>query len=356
MLEETYAGTNVGSLCNSELWWRDHYDDLHGRGYKLFLNTDHNQATTLPAMAHAVRIEDGRQVTLQKVFSQERPNELPIAQLFSSPGLKDNPKNHCIPLLDLVDLSHNANPDAGKFMVIPFLRPFDNPPFQTYGEFVAFFMQISEGLKFMHEQNVTNGDCTVNNIMFDPSGMYPDHPVRRDWRAKRYSRTERPPRYYFIDFGLSHQYSSRNVLEEQPRGDDMTSPPEHKRGGLCNPFRTDIYHLGSFVRDNFLKKYNGFEFMGDLVCAMTDENPARRPRIEDVIERFESICSSLSAVMLRSPITSKNDHTVCIVYRHLRQLTRTIAYVIHRRPAIPLPGGLRMQDIRLHSSPRVLYH
>ncbi|KAH9970470.1 hypothetical protein BJV74DRAFT_867045 [Russula compacta] len=41
-------------------------------------------------------------------------------------------------------------------MVMPFLRPFNDPRFQTYGEFVAFFMQISEGLKFMHERRVAH--------------------------------------------------------------------------------------------------------------------------------------------------------------------------------------------------------
>ena len=91
----------------------------------------------------AVRVEDGRQVMLKKVLPEEGPYELLITQLFSSPGLKGHPKNHCVPLLDLVDLSQTGT-DGRKLMVLPFLRPFTNPRFQTYGEFVAFFMQISE--------------------------------------------------------------------------------------------------------------------------------------------------------------------------------------------------------------------
>ncbi len=96
--------------------------------------------------------------------------------------------------------------------------------------------------------------------MFDPSGMYPDgyHPVaihrslNFKGRAKRYSRTERPPRYYMIDFGLSRRYPSRDVLDEPLRGGDK-SAPEHGRGGRCNPFHTDIYYLGNLVRECFLK-------------------------------------------------------------------------------------------------------
>ena len=96
--------------------------------------------------------------------------------------------------------------------------------------------------------------------MFDPSGMYPHgyHPVQVNrrlnfkGRAKRYSRTERPPRYYMIDFGLSRRYSSRNALDEPLRGGDK-SAPEHGRGEPCNPFHTDIYYLGNLVRECFMK-------------------------------------------------------------------------------------------------------
>jgi len=91
----------------------------------------------------AVRIEDGRQVTLKKVLPDEGPYELSITEFFSSPGLKEDPRNHCVPLLELIDLSPDK-PDGEKLIVMPFLRPFNNPRFQTYGEFVAFFMQISE--------------------------------------------------------------------------------------------------------------------------------------------------------------------------------------------------------------------
>jgi len=117
---------------------------------------------------------------------------------------------------------------------------------------------------FAHRTHFTRSfhfrDCTVNNLMFDPSGMYPQgfHPSKmrrsRDFkgRAKRYTRTQRPPRYYLIDFGLSRQYLSRDVLEEPLRGGDKTAP-EHQDGRLCNPFQTDIYYLGNLVRQEFIR-------------------------------------------------------------------------------------------------------
>ncbi len=95
--------------------------------------------------------------------------------------------------------------------------------------------------------------------MFDASGMYPKgyHPIQINRslnvkrRAKRHTRTTRPPRYYLIDFGLSRRYSSRNALDEPLRGSDE-SAPEHRHGGRCNPFRTDIYYLGNLVREHFI--------------------------------------------------------------------------------------------------------
>jgi len=77
-----------------------------------------------------VRKEDGRPVMLKKVLPEEGRYELSITELFSSPGLRGDPKNHCVPLLELIDLSQ-TNPDGGKLMAMPFLRPFKNPRFQT---------------------------------------------------------------------------------------------------------------------------------------------------------------------------------------------------------------------------------
>ena len=158
-----------------------------------------------------------------------------------------------------------------KLIVIPFLRPLENTLFQTFRDFVAFFTQISEvgsfqhpssrinsdraldqNLQFMHEQNIahrggwtlTNGrhctrrrDCTVNNIMIDPSEMSP-----------QMGQTRR----YVVDFGLSRQYPSRQETDEPLRVGDK-SVPEHRNGTRCNPFYTDIYYLGNLVRREFIQ-------------------------------------------------------------------------------------------------------
>ena len=96
--------------------------------------------------------------------------------------------------------------------------------------------------------------------MFDSSKMYPKgfHPVKIDRNrnfkgtAKAYTRTQRPPRYYFIDFGLSRQYLSRDAIDEPLQGEDK-SAPEHRSKRRRNPFHTDIYYIGNLVRQEFMK-------------------------------------------------------------------------------------------------------
>src|SRR6266851_8917773 len=121
------------------------------------------------AAIDATCIDHGRQVLLKKYLPETAPNELLILRMFSSPRLRDDPHNHCVPLLDEIDLSNNDR----KLLVMPLYRRFNNPQFKTYGEFVAFFTQICEvvfnvlrpscqmnpdaivaqGLQFMHKQN-----------------------------------------------------------------------------------------------------------------------------------------------------------------------------------------------------------
>ena len=77
--------------------------------------------------------------------------------------------------------------------------------------------------------------------------------------------------------------------------------------------------------------------MRELIDTMTDENPEKRPTIEEVIEKFNEILSLLSTIKLRSPIISKKDPIIFSIFRHARQLTRTLTYVIQRMPAVPAP-------------------
>jgi len=114
-----------------------------------------------------------------------------------------------------------------------------------------------------HVMTTTHRDISLINVMMDGS-MYPNswHP-RRDERdrfdvsklAKHYSRTERPPRYYLIDFGISRRYGPKDVSPLEPIiiGGDKTVPEFQNSYAPCNPFHTDIYYMGNFIREGVLE-------------------------------------------------------------------------------------------------------
>ncbi len=83
---------------------------------------------------------------LKRLLVEEGPYEHDINKLFSTEPLASNPKNHCVQLLDVIEL-----PDDPPILVHPLLRPYFDPPLQTYGEFVTFLAQICEvGPMFPH--------------------------------------------------------------------------------------------------------------------------------------------------------------------------------------------------------------
>ena len=114
-------------------------------------------------------------------------------------------------------------------------------------------------------ETICVSDCTYENVMLEPSNMYPNsfHPVitrrSKDYRrtAKGYSRTWRSSKYLLIDFGLSRLYDPANgppLVRPIPGGDK--SAPEHRnRKTLHNPFPTDVYYLGNLVREDYMEVF-----------------------------------------------------------------------------------------------------
>jgi hypothetical protein len=98
--------------------------------------------------------------------------------------------------------------------------------------------------------------------MLDPRSMYPQsfHPAKieraRDLHgaAKHYTRTQRPSKYYLIDFGLSQLYPPEGpALAAPARGGDKSLPefrsnPDRK----YDPFPADVYYLGIWVKQHIL--------------------------------------------------------------------------------------------------------
>jgi hypothetical protein len=64
--------------------------------------------------------------------------------------------------------------------------------------------------------------------------------------------------------------------------------------------------------------------MEDLINSMTLEDPARRPRIEEVLDDFTRIRSSLSKAELQSPIMSRKLPVLLRMVQRVMQSLRIV--------------------------------
>jgi len=94
----------------------------------------------------AERIEDHVTVALKRTMPSHAEAE--IARSLSSQPLRRDPRNHCVPILDVFTISHVSTRTHKKYdwtiLVMPLLRKFDDPPFETIGDCVSFGQQILE--------------------------------------------------------------------------------------------------------------------------------------------------------------------------------------------------------------------
>jgi hypothetical protein len=101
------------------------------------------------------------------------------------------------------------------------------------------------------------------NIAIDPREIYPEffHPMKtmfkRDFNdfARHFTRTQRPPKYYFTDFGLSRKYdpSEINPREIPILGGDKEVPEFQNSNEPCDPFPTDVFYLGNMIKKDFIQ-------------------------------------------------------------------------------------------------------
>ncbi|KAJ7071939.1 hypothetical protein C8F01DRAFT_1243039 [Mycena amicta] len=367
--------TSFSQLSPIEEYWRDHHSWLKEHGYELRPRYRSNWVPSWKinrrkfpifcedswtsfswAAMDAVRLHDNTRVMLKRIPRNLHPDEVAIWQFFADLG--PSPANHCVPLFEVLHPPDDPNMDIA---VMPVLRRLDSPRFDSFGEAVECFRQIFEGLQFMHHHNVAHLDANYHNIMMDGDRLYPGgfhpHIVNQDRAldgkstARHYTRTRKPVKYYFIDFGLSRRYTPEQVAapgglwEPIIKGGDKT-PPEHNEEGRfeANPFATDIYYVGNVIRQHFTEGFEdlykgrlGFEFMGPLVKDMVQDDPAKRPNIDEVVSRFAEIQKSLNPRKLRSRVLGKKEFPY-IPHYVVGHWYRRIRSIVFRTPACPAPS------------------
>ena len=69
------------------------------------------------------------------------PYEVDIATSLCSKQLSSDPLNHCVPIYEVLKVPGD---DDKVIIVMPLLRRWDEPEFETVGEGVDFFRQLFE--------------------------------------------------------------------------------------------------------------------------------------------------------------------------------------------------------------------
>ena len=105
----------------------------------IYVVTD-SSVTKMGHIIDATRLSDGKYVTLKRVKTSVHPYEVDIGLYFSTTGLASDTENHCVPFYEILSLDD----DETIIIVMPLLRSYSDPPFDTFGEVIECFRQLFE--------------------------------------------------------------------------------------------------------------------------------------------------------------------------------------------------------------------
>ncbi|KAJ7589482.1 kinase-like domain-containing protein [Mycena floridula] len=255
----------------------------------------------------ALRIKDKQKVVLKIVL--DNTAELELSNYFSMPPIRDDPRNHCVQVLDIITFPGRRF----KIMVLPFLTPCDTPRMHCMPEVIDFIRQMLEGLEFMHQHNIAHGDITPLNIMMEgskvvPSGSHFSSPHKYALESGllvRHKTKHRcrvgPVRYSFIDLGFSRRYSVEEQAQELKRVVQVrVTPNVSEVGGVpSNPFKSDIMRLGSVFKYMFSSEFCDLNDFNELFDKMTAKKPADRPTAAEAVLLLDEIVSLMPKTRLK---------------------------------------------------------
>ncbi|TFK22810.1 hypothetical protein FA15DRAFT_757735 [Coprinopsis marcescibilis] len=180
-------------------------------------------------------------------------------RVFLREQIASDPRNHCVRLIDTLRVPGD---EAHESAVLPMLREFDLPEFDTVGEVVDFVKQVLEAFAFLHEHRVAQRDVRVENIMMDHTAL----------GMERF--------HFIIDFGFSKQFT----IDEMPPSElplhttDSMLPELENMGKPGNPFPSDVYYVGNMWKMDFITGFPEDIFRKD-----------DRLTIQEAVEKFDNI-------------------------------------------------------------------
>ncbi|EJD48798.1 hypothetical protein AURDEDRAFT_60516 [Auricularia subglabra TFB-10046 SS5] len=341
------AESGLYNLNEGEQFWADVQPYLLSKGYCLrprytpgwkpvWIHTDIDPRwfedavkLPLPSVIDAQRVSDGTVVAIKWIPDAEHTrDELDVMRFLSTGDLRNDPQNHCNPLLD--SFSHPSIPE-GVFIVTPWLAGFDYVPLERVGEVVELLKQLIECLSFMHRNGIAHRDCTGLNIMQDIRDCFNGrrtHPIQACYSEDIqtiYDRDpEAMPKFYFIDFGVSSRHEGPGPhLVTGIICRDRT-PPELSRTVPYDPFKLDIYLLGNHVLQKYLGRYSNLEFLRPVLLAMTNANPASRPTADESLVLLNQALQHVLGVQLRWRLRERDETLLNVVFDDGGHLLREV--------------------------------
>ncbi|KAI0800214.1 kinase-like domain-containing protein [Fomes fomentarius] len=311
--ERSSRTTEMGvySLLPSERFWQKRQLYLQQHGYLLrpryspswqpsWLGTNldplfcEDSAASLKDRVLDARCASNNEVVAIKAVKRDS-EEIRIAQYLTS---FHEVQNHCVPILDVIS---DPFDHVTSLVVMPYLRPFNDPEFYNIGELVDFIDQTMEGLAFMHRHRVAHRDISLPNIMMDARPLFPGghHPVQIHYtpdglyEVSPLTRYEHPVQYYIIDFDLSTRFppdAPTYVVGDVGRD---TEVPELSNDVPYDPFKVDVFSLGNVYFQEFEQKYKDMEFLFPLIEKMKHQAPSMRPSIEEAIALWDDLKRSV---------------------------------------------------------------
>ncbi|TDL22424.1 kinase-like protein [Rickenella mellea] len=248
-------------------------------------------------------IRDGKRVRervglkLVKLDEKIGVQEIEILEYLSSREVRDDPRNPCIPLLEIL---HPPSHPNQRLLVMPLLYEVISPPLKRKSECVEFLRQILRGMEFLHGHKIAHKDICPHNLVVHAPGLYPEgcHPMDNTRSEDGLSYAEIKdlrkvkPTYYFIDFGLSIMYGSpKQRWERRPLRGRYSDVPEYDRPGPWDGYKVDIYCMGLLIDELVVKRRKNMDFLGPLVEWMTREEPSERPTAQQAVEWFDEATS-----------------------------------------------------------------
>ncbi|TFY75712.1 hypothetical protein EWM64_g8300 [Hericium alpestre] len=263
-------------------------------------------ATGAGVAIDAIQISTGRRVCLKRIPGKaEDSNELKITQFLSDLRDKD-PRNHSVPLLDVIHAPDHI------FLVFPLYRTLINgaEKLDTLGEGFDFVDQTLEVVTSFYVPSVLFKSAIYRVLFFFMRWVSHIDALSRDARGQRLTgvRTRTQVggvKYYYTDFGESMRFESSDNVRIDVWSKAGIHAPETKGRDRppYDPFKADIYTLGTVYTTLFLKEYErNFNVLTPLLNEMTSNDPALRPSAAQALSKFREIKSSFSRTALHARV------------------------------------------------------